>query len=242
MLKHENPDTSKKSDTIRRAELLQFLQPTLIEFCQKEENLVKLLTSHFGSKVFLEIFSKFGDDSMSTKLVSAIFASSELFEDSNACRTIQKLINIKHESNENTSSSFASKLAEKFNDRLVSNIGASSRGAFVLTALIKCHDCDAVKSELLRDKELLLKKSNDAKYAKGYEVLLELLNEDDEAKDKVAPLKEKATVVATPRRRTRSMSMESNTDDESVSSLYSAGGTPLRRSARKASKNKSYKY
>lgn len=178
---------------------------------------------------------------MSTQLVNAISSSSDLFEDSNACRAIQKLLQMKQESNDNSSTSFAVKLAEKFTDTLASHIGTSSRGAFVLTALIKCNACNGVKAELMRDKELLMKKSKEAKHAKGYEVLLELLSEDDEAKDIVAPLKEKAAVVATPKRKTQSKYVEASADDGSVGSLHSAGGTPLRRSARKASK-KTYKY
>ena len=240
---HECPSTSKKSDETRAKELLQFIQPKLINMCKQIEDVVKLLTSRCGGKVLINLYSRFGAD-IDESLSQAIFSKIELFEDPIAQINIKNLLTIE------SSGGLAKKIFKNYEGQLIKTIGASNRGAFCLNALLQCEDVSGkVLEELRKDKKKLHSQMNKSDQKKGYELLLENINkvnknDDDselsEDEDKIASL-DSVPTTKTPSRR-KSRRSVANDDDSSVASMgsiYSAeGGTPLRRSARKAGKGR----
>jgi len=243
VLTHEAPSTSKKSDDVRRKELLQFIQPKLITMCENKDNIIKLLQSRSGGNVLVGVCSMFGSQ-VNKAVVDAISSNPVMFEDPIAHIAIKKLIKDKEKSN------LAELLVIKYEGKLLNEVGSSNRGAIILTKLLDIPSvCDNIRSELNKNIKSLKDKAKKASIKKGYEVLIEKLadkSNDEEDEDEVAPLPSKEEIAAkTPARkqRTRKPSIADGDDDVSISSvgsLYSEGGTPLRRSAR-GTPRKNYK-
>ena len=240
ILTHEAPSTSKKSDDIRRSELLQFIQPKLIAMCENEEYIVKLLKSRSGANVLASICCKF--EQVNSTVVDAVSSNPDVFEDPIAHIAIKKLI-------KDDANNFAELLVARYDGKLLSQIGSSNRGAIILAKLLDTSSVSCrVKAELMKDMKALKAKAKKSDIKKGYEVLIEKLssegNKEDkgEEDDEVAPLPSKEEIsLKTParKRRTRHSSF-TDEDDSSVTSLYSDGGTPLRRSSRNTPR-KNYK-
>mmetsp|Transcript_37647 Transcript_37647/g.55049 ORF Transcript_37647/g.55049 Transcript_37647/m.55049 type:complete len:590 (+) Transcript_37647:99-1868(+) len=162
--KGEEVPTSKKNPDTRRMELSQHLRVSLVDLCQKHAG--ELLRSTSGGKVLREVNRAFSNAEVIKSIVKACDEKVDdddeklpIFEDPVGHLVVKHLLTDDAESGEEKekSNSFSTLLYKKFKGKLMSSIGTSNRGAFVLTALAKV---DAVKDDVIAE---LLKHKSDIK-------------------------------------------------------------------------------
>jgi len=152
----EKIPTSKKNSNTRRTELLQYMKKAIVELCESHPEL--LLRSICGSKVLRETCETFP----SMKLVSSIAdtcsskngkSSLSMFEDPVGHLAIKNIImseSYEMSKRETNSLSLAWTLYERHKGRLLDEIASSSRGAFVLSAMVAVDS--KIKAELIHKK------------------------------------------------------------------------------------------
>lgn len=181
--------TSKKNPETRRKELVQYLRKPLIDLCVAHPE--KLLRSISGARVLREVYAAFRP----TELVDAVVKVCEaeasaadtikdapttlpLFEDRIGQLAVKNLIMSDAEPDEKDvdplfSRSFVNVLGGK---KLLANVGASNRGAFVLTSLCKVKAVRAQVLKALSSHSAQFKKSmKESDKAAGYDALLKEL-------------------------------------------------------------------
>jgi pumilio homology domain family member 6 len=179
--------TSKKNPETRRKELVQYLRKPLIDLCVAHPE--ELLRSIAGARVLREVYAAFRPTELVDAVVKVCEASADtskdatttpLFEDRIGQLAVKNLIMSDAEPDEKDadplfSHSFVKVLGGK---KLLANVGASNRGAFVLTSLCKVKAVRAQVLKALSSHTAQFKKSmkGSDKAAAGYDALLKELD------------------------------------------------------------------
>lgn len=149
--------TSKKNSETRRKELLQNLQKPLIDMCVRHAD--ELIRSIEGSRVLKEVYAAFHPQELVDAMLDACAESDgedeevlSLFEDPVGHLTIKNVIlcDVDFETTKGLPQNgglFAESFLKKFGSSLV-DVGKTSRGAFVLAALLKV---ESIRDEVVKN-------------------------------------------------------------------------------------------
>jgi pumilio family protein 6 len=182
----EEVPTSKKSANTRRVELLQYMKNLLCDCCKLHTH--ELLQSRCGAKVLREVYEAFPSKDLADAIVDACECEDgndddehiSVFEHPVGHLSIKNIIlsDVNVPSKDNSVTKI---LLEKYGGKLVDDIGASNRGAFVLVSLIASDDSGAAKKEVKKARKEVKNRLNQAKSmskpSAGYEALLKVIEE-----------------------------------------------------------------
>ena len=178
--------TSKKNADTRRKELMQYLQKPLIDLCVAHTE--ELLRSIVGARVLREVYSAFRPPELVSAIVKVCEASitsnqvvdtTPLFEDRIGQLAIKNLVLSDAEPDEKDADPlFAQEFVRALGSKnLLVKVGASNRGAFVLTSLCKVAPVRTQVIKILSSQKAQFKKNikGSDKATAGYEALLKEL-------------------------------------------------------------------
>ena len=155
--------TSKKNNETRKSELRQFLKEDILKAV--EQHAGDLVMTKTGGKILVEVLKNW--DSCAASILTGIESNGlEIFDHPIGFRSVKNLLLSKHPGG------LPAAFWGKYSDRISEGLLNSSRGAFVVTALVESSS-DAA-ANLKKDKalkKLLKQKIKNEKFVKGYEVL-----------------------------------------------------------------------
>mmetsp|Transcript_11778 Transcript_11778/g.22042 ORF Transcript_11778/g.22042 Transcript_11778/m.22042 type:complete len:598 (+) Transcript_11778:112-1905(+) len=183
---NEEVPTSKKSANARRVELLQYMKNLLCDCCKLHTN--ELLQSRCGAKVLREVYESFPSKDLAQAIVDACENEEEaddeymsVFEHPIGHLSIKNIISCDVNTPSKDNNSVTQLLLNNYGGKLIDDVGASNRGAFVLVSLLASDGSGAAKKELKKAKKEVKKRLDQAKSMSkscaGYEALLKAIED-----------------------------------------------------------------
>uniref|UniRef100_A0A7S1B6F1 CPL domain-containing protein n=1 Tax=Corethron hystrix TaxID=216773 RepID=A0A7S1B6F1_9STRA len=171
--------TSRKDPAVRRTELLKHAQTPVATLCRSHAR--TMMMDRCGAAVLREAFMVLGEeDRLANDVVASV--TTEVLEHETGHLTLKRMLaaEVKGEGNGPKSLPLAEAMYKTYGKKLLETIGASNRGAFVLSVLATAGTIgEKVQKEIMKKKcmEKLKKKTGDAQNKKGYEALLAVLKQ-----------------------------------------------------------------